>query len=100
MDNLITEKLRQLSEGMSSSKDRLLIEAFGIIIKEDITDNPVQVLSKYKGRMHCFVNHKGIETYCFDNVPVIEIYPLYTEMEGSIMTAKQNYRMLWKGENA
>lgn len=98
MTNLRTQAARQLSEGLSSNKDKILIEAFGLIIKEDVTDNPIEVLSKYKGRMQCFVNHKGIETYCFDNIPVIEIYPLQTEMEGNIMTAKQNYRVLWKGD--
>lgn len=98
MISLIREKTRQLSESLSISKDKILIEAFGLVIKEDITDNPIETLSKYAGRMQCFVNHRGIETYCFDNIPVIEIYPLQTEMEGNIMTAKQNYRMLWKGE--
>lgn len=98
MISLIREKTRQLSESLSVSKDKILIEAFGLVIREDITDNRIETLSKYKGRMQCFVNHKGIETYCFDNIPVIEIYPLQTEMEGNIMTAKQNYRMLWRGE--
>lgn len=94
MTNIIQEKARQLSEGMIKSKDKIIIEAFGLVIKEDITDNPVQVLSKYKDRMQCFVDYKGIETYCFDNIPGIEIYPLQTEMEGNIMIAKQNYRVL------
>lgn len=98
MISLIQQKARQLSESLSASKDKTLIEAFGLVIKEDVTDTPIETLSKYKGRMQCFVNHKGIETYCFDDIPVIEIYPLQTEMEGNIMIAKQNYRMLWKGD--
>ena len=101
MLDLRTEKISQLSQAMTKSKDKIIIEAFGLIIKEDITDDPVQVLQKYKDRMQCFVEldryHKGIETYCFDNIPVIEIYPLQTEMEGTIMTAKQNYRVLLEG---
>lgn len=94
MTNIIQEKARQLSEGMIKSKDKIIIEAFGLVIKEDITDDPIQVLSKYKDRLRCFIDHKGIETYCFDNIPGIEIYPLQTEMEGNIMIAKQNYRVL------
>lgn len=94
MNDLRTEKALQMSQAMTKSKDKIIIEAFGLIIKEDITDNPTEVLSKYKGRIQCFVNHKGVETYYFDNTPVIEIYPLQTEMEGNIMTAKQNYRVL------
>jgi hypothetical protein len=97
MTDLRTEKIRQLSEGRVANKGKIIIEAFGLIIKEDITDNPAQTLQKYKDRMQCFVNIKGIETYCFDNIPVLEIYPLQTEIEGNIMTAKQNYRVLWEG---
>lgn len=63
-------------------------------VRTDIINNLSQAMTKSKDRIQCLVNHKGIETYCFDNIPVIEIYPLQYDVEGNIMTAKQNYRVL------
>lgn len=90
---------RQYVDQLKSEKENLILDAFKPLIEEDIT--------AYKGRLHCIINHKGIETYYLDEIPVIEIHPLKWDTDydgirswdsGPKLTACYQYRILWKGE--
>lgn len=94
----ITDYRKQYIEQIQSKKENLILDAFAPLVEGDITG--------YKGRLHCIVNHKGIETYCLDEIPVIEIHPLTWETDydgicswdsGPKLTACYQYRILWRG---
>lgn len=90
---------KQYVEQLQSQKENLILDAFKALVQGDI--------KAFKGRLHCIVNHKGIETYCLDETPVIEIHPLTwdTDYDGILswdsgpkLTACYQYRILWRGE--
>lgn len=95
MKTILQEKVEQLSIAMAESKNKILMEAFGFKETYDVQE-AFEFIFKYKDKLSCRVDYKGVETYFYEDFPMVEIYPLQTSVDDGIMTATQNYRILWK----
>jgi hypothetical protein len=95
VNTLIQDKAAQLSQAVAENKNKILMEAFGFKESYNIQE-AFEFISQYKNKLSCRVNYEGVETYFYEDFPMVEIYPLQTSFEDGILTTTQNYKVLWK----
>lgn len=91
----LLDRRQQYVEKIVSQKEKLIEEAFRLLIGDDD-------IKLYKGRLRCLVNPAKVETYTLDEIPVIEIHPMefkheYDESGEYKLIAYYDYRILYKG---
>lgn len=95
MSSLIQDKAREISQTVAENKNKILMEAFGFKEFYNVQES-FDFIFKYKDKLSCRVDYKGVETYFYEDFPMVEIYPLQTPFQGGILTTTQNYKVLWK----
>ena len=87
---MFKECAMRLADGILAKKEDLLRKAITHNIGSD-----GWTLEEIKGRCHFLVDGDNKETFCMDEKPMIEFYPVASKCEGNILTASQAYRILY-----